>query len=203
MPGHTTKESTMSTLIFSNLVTVDGFAAGPGGNVMVLPLDESFSGRNVELLREAGTILLGATTYAGFTTYWPGIADDESQPPVEREISRLNGRLPKVVVSDSLTPEDCGPWRETTEIVRRADARARIEELRAADGGDIVVFGSTTLGQWLLAEGLVDELHLMVGAGLLGEGLSPFGPTAAELSLLEVRRLEGSDNVLLRYAVRH
>ena len=53
----------------------------------------------------------------------------------------------------------------------------------------------------LLAHGLVDEIHLMVGPRVLVGGTPTFDrPT--DLALLDVRRPRGSDNVLLRYAVR-
>ncbi len=197
----------MSKLIVVNLVSLDGYVAGEGGNVMVLPLDDSFSEYNVERMREADTVLLGATTYRGFVGYWPGVEQDESQPPVEREISSINNRIAKVVVSDSLTRDDTAPWQDTTEIVRRADARQRVAELKEREAGDIVVFGSATLWNDLLAAGLVDELHLMVGAGAVGGGepafRRPFGGQAYDgsLTLTGVRQLEGSQNVLLTYTV--
>ena len=70
----------MRKLVVSILTSLDGYAAGPGGNVMVLPLDESFSAYNLERLRVADTLLLGRTTYEGFREYWPAIADDPEQP---------------------------------------------------------------------------------------------------------------------------
>jgi hypothetical protein len=59
--------------------------------------------------------------------------------------------LEKVVISDTLTPEDTTPWTTTTEVVPRAAARDRIRELRADDGGDILCFGSLTTWNPLLA----------------------------------------------------
>lgn len=197
----------MSKLIVVNLVSLDGYVAGEAGNLMVLPLDDSFSEYNVERMRGADTVLLGATTYRGFVGYWPDVEHDESQPPAEREISSINNRIAKVVVSDSLTRDDTAPWQDTTEIVRRADARRRVAELKEREGGDIVVFGSATLWNDLLTAGLVDELHLMVGAGAVGSGepafRGPFGGQAFEgsLTLTGARQLEGSQNVLLTYAV--
>lgn len=197
----------MSKLIVVNLVSLDGYVAGEAGNMMVLPLDGSFSEYNVERMRTADTVLLGATTYRGFIGYWPGVEHDESQPPAEREIASINTRIAKLVVSDSLTRDDTAPWQDTTEIVRRADARRRVAELRERAGGDIVVFGSPTLWNDLLTAGLVDELHLMIGAGAIGGGepafRRPFGGQAFEgsLTLTGARQLEGSQNVLLTYAV--
>jgi dihydrofolate reductase len=190
----------MRKLIVTNLMSLDGYIAGPGGNVMVLPLDESFSAYNVERMRQADTILLGRTTYEGFRGYWPDIADDESQPPVEREISSINNTIEKVVISDTLT--DTGPWADTTRIVSRSDAHDAVRELKAGDGGDILVFGSATMWNDLFAHGLVDELHLMVGNAPIGGGLPAFSAGSdVRLTLQEARQLEGSQNVLLRYAV--
>ncbi len=192
----------MRKVIVCNLMSLDGYVAGPGGNLMVLPLDESFSAYNVERMRSAETVLLGRNTFEGFVGYWPGVADDEDQPEDEREISRINNQIEKVVVSDSLTEEATGPWRDTTRIVPRADAHEQIAELRRGDGGDILIFGSTTMWNDLLANGLVDELHLMVGNAVLTDGVPAFtSPPAGSLSLAEVRQLDGSQNVLMRYAV--
>jgi dihydrofolate reductase len=191
----------MRKLVVTILTSLDGYAAGPGGDVMVLPLDDSFSAYNVERLRTADTLLLGRTTYEGFRQYWPGVADDPEQPEIEREISRRNTAARKVVVSDSLTTEEAGGWGET-RVVRRADAHRAVAELKAEEGEDIVTFGSMTLWNDLLAAGLVDELHLMVGNGVLGDGVPAFSSGVPErLRLLETRQLEGSDNVLLVYAV--
>jgi dihydrofolate reductase len=197
----------MRKLIICMLTSLDGFVSGDGDNFMVMPLDHSFSEYNVTRMRSADTILLGATTFRGFVNYWPSIENEESQPPIEREISSINNRIQKVVVSDSLTPEDTGVWRDSTEIVGRADAHRRVAELKNGEGGDILMFGSIKLWNDLLAAGLVDELHLMVGAGAIGSGrpafLAPYGGQAfdGELALTEARRLEGSQNVLLTYAV--
>jgi dihydrofolate reductase len=192
----------MRKLIVTNLMSLDGYIAGPGGNVMVLPLDASFSAYNVERMRTADTLLLGRTTYEGFREYWPRIADDETQAPIEREISSINNTIQKVVVSDTLTEADTGPWADTTRIVPRADAHDAVRELKEGDGGDILVFGSATMWNDLFAHGLVDELHLMVGNAPIGGGLPAFSAGSdARLTLQEVRQLEGSQNVLLRYAV--
>jgi dihydrofolate reductase len=193
----------MSKVIVSNLMTVDGYAAGEGGDVMALPFDDSFSTHNLGLMQAAGTLLYGATTFAGMRDYWPAILDDESQPQLERDIARRNEEMDKVVVSDSLTSDDTGPWRETTTIVGRAEAHDKVAELRRDGSDDILTFGSITLVNDLLAAGLVDELQVLVGAGVLIEGVPAFSqPPSQALRLVEARQLPDSNTALLRYSLQ-
>ena len=134
--------------------------------------------------------------------YWPPIKDDESQPEVERAISRRNDEIAKIVVSDSLTSDDTGPWEETTTIVPRAEAHEKIAELRRDGTDDLVTFGSVTLVNDLLAAGLVDQLQFLVGAGVLIEGVPAFSERPAQaLHLVEARKIRGSNTALLRYAL--
>ncbi len=192
----------MRKLIVCNIVSLDGYYEGPGGDVMALPFDEGFDDYNAERLRAADTLLLGRRSYEGFKSYWPPIADDPNARPVEREISRLDTAIDKVVVSDSLTADQTAPWHNT-RIVSRADAHEQITELKSGPGRDILVFGSHTLWNDLLAHALVDELHLMIGAGVLGAGTPAFnGRPPVSLRLTDTRTWTGSSLVLARYAVQ-
>jgi dihydrofolate reductase len=207
-------------LIVSNIVSLDGYVAGPDGNPTVLPMDSAFDAYNAERLRTAGTLLTGANSFRGFAGFWPAVLSDpqgaiddiaaqvgDAVPraeieanitsPVSQEIARLNDKVAKVVVSDGLGPDDLGAWRDTTRIVRRADAHAAV----AALPGETLVFGSRTLWNDLLAAGLVDELHLMVGPVVLGQGVRAFDAPPPGLRLQDTRRFDGSDNVLLVYGV--
>src|SRR4051794_5995536 len=101
---------------------------------MALPMDHAFDAYNAERLRSAGTLLLGAGTFRLFSGFWPAVADDPEASNDQREISRRDNAIDKVVVSDSLTGEDGGAWRETTRIVARG-GRARGDRRAQAGRG--------------------------------------------------------------------
>jgi dihydrofolate reductase len=202
----------MRKLIVSAIMSLDGFVEGPGGNVMALPMDWFFDEHNLERQRAADTLLLGATTYLGLKSYWPKVAENPEVSPavannpdvadLHRETGRRNNEIEKIVVSDALTVADTAPWTDTTTIVPRADAHQAVAELKDRAGRDILMFGSRTVWNDLLLAGLVDELHLMIGAVVLGSGTPAFGPgPVPPMRLLSTRRRDGSDNVVLRYEV--
>jgi dihydrofolate reductase len=177
----------MRKLIVANIISVDGFYSGPNDDVMAMPIDTTFSDCNLERLRAGDTLLLGRRSFEGFRDYWPGIADDPDQPPIEREISRLDNAIEKIVVSDTLTDADLGPWTDTTRIVRRADAHDAVAELKRTPGREILVFGSHVRWNDLLLAGLVDELHLMTGSAFLGDGVPVFSGPRTGLGLIDAR----------------
>jgi dihydrofolate reductase len=196
-----TKECVMARLVVTVASTLDGFAAGPGGDVFSMPLDLGFDRYNRERMRQAGALLFGATSFAGARAYWPALADDASAPPEEQEIARLHAELPKVVVSDRLGPAETAPWALSTTVVRRADAPEHLARLKETTDGDIACFGSLTTWNALLPHGLVDEIHVLLGPAALGDGVPTFRQPLRGLTPVDVRRLDDSGLVAVRYAV--
>jgi dihydrofolate reductase len=191
-------------IIVYNVISLDGYHTGPGNDVSVMfPLmGEVFDTYNAELLRSADMHLVGRVSFELFQSFWPKVAENpesEEWTPSQKELSKAGKTVKTVVVSDTLT----GNWPDV-RIIRRADAYQQIAELKRQAGKDILITGSRTLWNDLLAHDLIDEIHLMIGNRLLGEGVPAFaGQLDVPLRLIEVRTWEGSDNALLRYEVRH
>jgi dihydrofolate reductase len=200
----------MRKIIVCNIMSLDGYFEGPDKNVMdvfeyrfkTYPTDESFDAYNAQRLRTADTLLVGRTMYDQMKGYWPSLADDPDAPPIERKVSRLLNAIDKVVISNSLTLTETEPWQTSTQIIKRTDAHKQITKLKRKTGKDIVIFGSRTLWNDLLGQGLVNELHLMIGPVALGAGTPIFdGKPSVSLRLIDTHTWKGSGIVLTRYEV--
>jgi dihydrofolate reductase len=192
----------MGKLIVTVSVSLDGYSEGPGGNVMAMQMDSAFDSYCAERLRSADALVLGRSTFQMFSGFWPAVAENPDASPAQREISRRDNEVQKLVVSDTLSPDDLGAWLNTTRIVPRAEAQEVISEWKRRTIGDLLVFGSRIMWNELLAAGLVDEIHLILGSRVVGDGTPAFGSgVLPDLRLLGVRTFEESTNVLLRYAV--
>jgi dihydrofolate reductase len=93
-------------------------------------------------------------------------------------MARILNEIPKYVVSTTL---ETAAWQNSTII--DGDVAARLTELKQRPGKDIVMSGSPTLVSWLLTEGLLDELHLLVHPIILGTGQRLFTEGIGQIPL--------------------
>lgn len=194
----------MRKIIVYNVISLDGYHTGVGNDVSVMfpMMGNVFDTYNTELLRTADVQLMGRVSFELFQSFWPKVAADPTSAEwtdAQRDLSQAGQAVKGIVVSDTLE----GHWQDL-RIIRRRDAYQQIAELKRQTGKDILITGSRTLWNDLLAHDLVDEIHLLIGNRVLGQGVPVFaGQTPTTLRLIDTRRWEDSDNVLLRYAVLH
>lgn len=189
----------MRKLVVSVLTSLDGYYEGPGKDLAPMPFEDAFNTHNLGLLRRASTIVYGSTWFQNNWEFWSAVAADESASERDHETARLVTSLEAVVISDSIEIDPAAPWAATTRVVSRSDAPAEIKRLRQGSGGDLLMFGSATTWNPLLEQGLVDELVVLVGAALLGDGSKLYVGERAGLQLLGAEVLPGSQLVELRY----
>lgn len=188
----------MRNLILQEFVSVDGMAAGPNDSTDFIPAasahDQSFGRRQDAFLDSIDLILLGRKTYELFVDYWPKVTSGEEKPFADK----LNA-IPKVVFSKSLDQAPWGNWDPATVV--KNDAAREIEKLKQQPGKDMVIWGSISLAQSLMHEGLFDEYQLIVCPVVLVDGRRLFDEhaTAGEMHLLSTRSFDRG-TVLLSYA---
>lgn len=113
-----------------------------------------------EQMGKADATLLGRQTYDEFASYWP---QADPQDPFTQQ---MNGAR-KYVVSSSLENAE---WENSSVIT--GDVRAELEALKKEQ--NLGTTGSATLVRWMLAQGIVDELHLLVHPIVVGSGKKLF-----------------------------
>lgn len=155
----------MRKLILEEWLSLDGFAADRKDGLDFFPASDTdhFSDRDqLRFLDSVDTILLGRKTYELFAAFWPTAS-------AEKEIiaDRLN-ELPKLVFSNTLSEAPWGEW-PAAQVVR-GDAVTEIRRLKQQEGKHMVLWGSLSLAQTLIAAGLVDEYHFQICPTLVGGG---------------------------------
>ena len=170
----------MATVLYSMSVSLDGYIAGPGGEIDWSAPDEELHRFHNERVRELGAIVCGRRLYE-VMTYWDATGEDAFGSDVEREFAGIWKRLPKIVASRTL--DAVGP---NARLVR--DGGEEVARLRAQPGPDVEV-GGAGLASTLIAHDLVDEYRLFVCPVLLGGGtpLFPRRDGCLDLELLETR----------------
>jgi dihydrofolate reductase len=122
-------------------------------------------------------LLMGRVLYEEWAAYWP---EHEDEP-----FGDVINSIKKYVVSDSLQTAD---W-QNTEIIR-GDVAGNLADVKAQDGGDITMSGSAATVRWLLREGLLDELNLLVHPIVVGDGLARLFPPDEPSMPLELQSAE-------------
>ena len=176
-------------------LSVDGVMQGLGGpdedrrggfdrGGWAPPLVDTETGDHLdEVYGGAAAFLFGRRTYEIFARSWGAIPEMRKMPIGVG----LNSR-PKYVVSKTLTKPE---WADTKVLT--GDVAAAIRDLKAQEGGDLLVPGSGVLVRWLLANDLVDELELVTYPVVIGQGTRLFpdsGPDTA-LDLVSSRTTSG------------
>jgi dihydrofolate reductase len=158
-------------------VTLDGFLHGAKGyEDWGLPAEEDDVVEwKATSLREAGTHIMGRTSYEAMAAVWPkstGVYAD------------LMNDTPKVVFSKTLTHAD---WPESR--IASGELADDIDELKSEPGGVIVAHGGATFVGSLIRENLIDEYRLVIHPVVIGNGTSLFGPLGEprRLDLVEAR----------------
>ncbi|MGH2994454.1 MAG: dihydrofolate reductase family protein [Solirubrobacterales bacterium] len=182
----------MRKLIYSMGVSLDGFIAGPDGEIDWSAPDEELHRFHNQQTRETGAQLCGRRLYE-VMAYWETADEKPSAPEHELEFARIWKDTPKIVFSKTLEEV------EGNARLVRAGVAEEVAELKEQPGKDLAV-GGAGLASTFIKLGLIDEYRLFVSPVVLGGG-TPYFPALDErinLELVETQTF-GSRVVYVRY----
>jgi dihydrofolate reductase len=182
----------MRKLIYSMGVSLDGFVAGPDGEIDWSAPDEELHRFHNQQTREMGAHLCGRRLYE-VMSYWETADENPSAPEHELEFARIWKNMPKIVFSRTLEKVE-----GNARLVREGVVE-EVAKLKEQPGKDMAV-GGAGLASTFIKLGLIDEYRLFVSPVVLGGGTHYF-PALEErinLGLVETQTF-GSRVVYARY----
>jgi len=181
------EENGLRKIIASTRVTLDGFIAGPRGEMdwMEEFLDEALANYESELQKMVDTTLFGRVTYEGFESYWPKIPEGPASPQGMVEYAHQLNAMRKIVFSRTLSRVE---WNNSTLV--KEIVPEEIIKMKQEPGRDMVIYGSASIVQTLTNLGLIDQYQLLVFPVVLGSGKPLFQDILhkVKLSLVSTKR---------------
>jgi len=156
----------MKTINVFDHITLDGFYAGPNGEIDWFKsikkdpaLDKYLHGQS----QGGSSLMMGRTTYEMMKSYWPTQEAIKSDPAM----AEVMDHSPKIVFSKRLKKVEEGPNWKNIRLVHDID-RKEILTMKEKDG--FTILGSGSIVQQLANLGLIDMYQLLVVPIVLGTG---------------------------------
>lgn len=197
----------MRKIIAAAFVSLDGVMQAPGGpeedptggfkhgGWLVPHFDETCGAAMGEIFERPFDLLLGRKTYDIFAAHWPHVPTDtdaKGYDEGEAAIATRFNEITKYVASRSQPQLD---W-QNSELLG-PDVPTALRELKRQDGPDLLTQGSSDLLQTLLAEGLIDELRLLIFPVVLGKGKRMLGERALPAAFCLVKSTVSQSGVII------
>jgi dihydrofolate reductase len=192
-------------LILKMSISIDGFVAGPDGEVgWVFGDDPAARAWTVETISNAGLHIMGSRTFHDMAAYWP-TSTDVFAPPMNQIPKAVFSRQGPAILRSAIlgktnttaalddarahagTGQSAAPqpgaesWAQA--YVASGELAEEVAKLKAQAGKPIVAHGGASFARSLVAQGLVDQFALLVHPIALGKGLSVFSELAAPTPL--------------------
>jgi dihydrofolate reductase len=169
-------------------VSLDGFVAGPNGEMDWIIVDESLFDYANDRTNRSDAALYGRNTFTMMDNYWPTAADSPNASKHDKQHSAWYKKVDKYVLSHTLKPD---PSKKLHVIGK--DLVNEINELKKGPGQEILIFGSPSAGHSLAQLGLVDEYWLFINPVLLGKGI-PMFKGLKDITKLKLQKTHAFEN---------
>jgi dihydrofolate reductase len=187
----------MRTIILVVHTSLDGFVAGPVGELDGFEAGEENLEFVCKLTEAADTALFGRVSYELLDSYWPTAGDRFNAPKGEILYSNWYNNAKKFVFSKTLSEADLN----NTAIISE-NISTKIIEIKAQKGKDILIFGSPTVAQLLMQLDLIDSYWIFINPVVFGKGIPLFADLKdkIKLKLLATKQFPNGE-IALHYSV--
>lgn len=163
-------------------ITVDGFVAGPNGELdwMTDNMEDDKLLKYVNFLTDSSdTILMGRKMTDEFVNYWTNVLKNPKSP--EYAFAKKMVDIPKVVFTRTL---DESPWPNT--VLAKGDIVEEVSQLKKLSGKDLLVYGGAGFVSSLIKNDLIDEYHFFVNSVAIGKGMTIFSELGRYFKLKQI-----------------
>jgi dihydrofolate reductase len=166
-------------------ISLDGFVAGPNGEMNWIKVDQEIFDYVGKRIVEGDTALYGRVTYQMMEGYWPTAGDKPNASDHEKQHSKWYKGVHKVVLSKTIHEADM----INTTIINE-NLSDSIHKIKEGEGADILLFGSPTATHALMQAGLIDGYWLFLNPIVLGQGIPLFieSKEQTKLTLLNTKQ---------------
>ncbi|WP_256009133.1 dihydrofolate reductase family protein [Desertivirga xinjiangensis] len=177
--------------------SIDGFVAGPNGELDWFENAGEHLQFVNELVESSDTTLFGRTTFEMFNSYWPLAKDDVNSSATEVKFATWYDGAKKIVLSRSLE----SVTTENTTVINHAVPET-LQEIKSGEGKDIVLFGSPAVGQLLTDLNLIDEYWIFINPVFFRSGIPLFSASGKKtrLQLIDTKVISNGE-VALHYSL--
>jgi dihydrofolate reductase len=161
-------------------ISLDGFVAGPNGELDWTKVDEEIFDHVGKRISKGDTALYGRVTYQLMESYWPTAADKPNASKHDKEHSAWYSKVHKVVLSTTMNPDS---YPETNTTIISDNLSGRINKIKQQGGNEILLFGSPTATHSLIQLNLIDGYWLFVNPIILGQGIPLFADIKDKIKL--------------------
>jgi dihydrofolate reductase len=159
-------------------ISLDGFVAGPKGEMDWIKVDQEIFDFVGKRISEGDTALYGRLTYQMMEDYWPGAGDKPGASRHDIEHSRWYSKVHKIVLSKTMKGDD----RPNTKVISE-NILSGINEIKEQGDKEILLFGSPTATHSLMQLNLIDGYWLFVNPIILGKGIPLFTDIKEKIKL--------------------
>lgn len=186
---------TMRKLILIAHISLDGFVAGPQGELDGFERGEENLEYVCKLTEEADSAMFGRVSYELLESFWPGAKDLPNATKAEILYSTWYNNANKIIISKTMF----GKGLKNTDVIGK-NISDEITQIKKQKGKDILIFGSPSVSQSLLQMDLIDNLWIFINPVIFGTGIPLFGGVNiySRLKLINSREFSNGE-VALHY----